>query len=751
MSRAAKRIKLEPGSRSTNDRKHDKHAAISGQFMTSSIDNDAEAIDVPCPSPTLNASTQNLPIINENAQIDREKQKGTGGLFTNIYDLLRGINAAFRSNLTSPKWKNFRGSRIKCEDKIRLNNVIWRTWHQQYIQNTGKVVFQFVSPLDTHTVPTPVTQNLKQQIINSLKGEYLKWRQSSKIALRKFENDISSDEMKNLLGNVGEIHTPKVNPNFRRIATPPPESYSIVDEFDLLSDQLLFSTTNVFSDKDAGLGGNPDLYQPVMGQYQFDFTNFFDDLDPPMHNDEYQLRCSQDSLSNLNTYQTQTPYGLNLQAQQPQQNLNPFPTLVSPPNEHQKNHLNSNSSNMSTNALMPLNLYPNPPYEPLTPQTNPLDTYPTHNISNSKHMNQIISSPSNIRIETPQPTLTYSSNKPTPPPPPPSSSVTSTLVNLLNQKRPIIAEQKLLQEQPKSTAKQTRKPAQKKTATKRTINEQPTPIIQQITNPNNRMINYPLTRKTKLDQTRSASQDIPTTISPPYVTSTSLLTAKHSLSIPNDLTLFNPENINSPTISNSSSDQNAETKRRRNIKNGFENLRYLIPALANPSNAKISKAQMLECTAQHIQQVVQTRDKLQEEVELVQHEKDQLQQKIIQYQSSLPTDGMPMMPTARRSREASNALFHTYVADRTRKNWRFYPYSLILKRIFDSFQNTVTCDSPEEFYHSLNEWKNNSLNLVQLRQAASQAVMDMGRTTSMITSPERVPDECIRLANSDNH
>jgi hypothetical protein len=59
--------------------------------------------------------------------------------------------------------------------------------------------------------------------------------------------------MKSLLGNVGEIHTPKINPNFRRIATPPPEAFSLIDEFDLIEDQLLFSTTNAFNDKDAGM------------------------------------------------------------------------------------------------------------------------------------------------------------------------------------------------------------------------------------------------------------------------------------------------------------------------------------------------------------------------------------------------------------------------------------------------------------------------------------------------------------------
>jgi hypothetical protein len=60
------------------------------------------------------------------------------------------------------------------------------------------------------------------------------------------------DDMKRLIGNVSNIHTPKVNTSFRRIATPPPDPYSLFDEFDLIEDQLLFSTTNAFCDKDAG-------------------------------------------------------------------------------------------------------------------------------------------------------------------------------------------------------------------------------------------------------------------------------------------------------------------------------------------------------------------------------------------------------------------------------------------------------------------------------------------------------------------
>ena len=124
------------------------------------------------------------------------------------------------------------------------------------------------------------------------------------------------------------------------------------------------------------------------------------------------------------------------------------------------------------------------------------------------------------------------------------------------------------------------------------------------------------------------------------------------------------------------------------------------------------------------------------EVDLLQHERDQLEQKISQYQSSLPTDGIPVIPAARRSREVSQGLFRNYVAERTRKNWRFYPYAMILKNAFDSFHSTVTCDSRDEFLRTLNEWKAKALGLPQLRLASAQAVLEFGRTTSFLSGKQ---------------
>ncbi|RLV97919.1 hypothetical protein DV515_00011302 [Chloebia gouldiae] len=45
--------------------------------------------------------------------------------------LFECMSLEYSGKLVSPKWKNFKGLRLLCWDKIRLNNVIWRAWYIQ--------------------------------------------------------------------------------------------------------------------------------------------------------------------------------------------------------------------------------------------------------------------------------------------------------------------------------------------------------------------------------------------------------------------------------------------------------------------------------------------------------------------------------------------------------------------------------------------------------------------------------------------
>jgi hypothetical protein len=188
-------------------------------------------------------------------------------------------------------------------------------------------------------------------------------------------------------------------------------------------------------------------------------------------------------------------------------------------------------------------MYSSREYEPLTPQTLPFDNYSPQALSNGKNSNQIMSSSTNALLNTPQSTATYSSNSMNQP-----SSSSSTLVNLLHQKRTTLIDQPVSQEKQKTQTKQTRKSAQKKTTIKRLATTNDNNNNMQLPNPTQTMFNYPLTRKAKAQQhlmNRSASQDVSLnmTSSSSFATPSALLSRKHSLSTPEHIPYLNNEMV----------------------------------------------------------------------------------------------------------------------------------------------------------------------------------------------------------------
>uniref|UniRef100_A0A2I2YU82 MLX interacting protein like n=1 Tax=Gorilla gorilla gorilla TaxID=9595 RepID=A0A2I2YU82_GORGO len=85
--------------------------------------------------------------------------------------LFECLSLAYSGKLVSPKWKNFKGLKLLCRDKIRLNNAIWRAWYIQYVERRKSPVCGFVTPLqgpeaDAHRKPEAVV----------LEGNYWKRR-----------------------------------------------------------------------------------------------------------------------------------------------------------------------------------------------------------------------------------------------------------------------------------------------------------------------------------------------------------------------------------------------------------------------------------------------------------------------------------------------------------------------------------------------------------------------------------------------
>jgi hypothetical protein len=195
--------------------------------------------------------------------------------------------------------------------------------------------------------------------------------------------------------------------------------------------------------------------------------------------------------------------------------------------------MNSNTST-GMNELTPMNIYNSHQYEPLTPQTLPFDTYSPQTLSNGKNIAQI--NPSSA-LNTSQSTVTYSSSS--------NNKTSSTLVNLLHQKRPALIDPPVSQEKPKTSGKQTRKTAQKKTI-KQVVTTNDNNNNIQLPNSTQTIMNYPLTRKAKAQQhsmVRSDSEDVSLNMSQSFATPTGLLPPKHSLSAPDHLSFLNTDMV----------------------------------------------------------------------------------------------------------------------------------------------------------------------------------------------------------------
>ncbi|XP_072793379.1 carbohydrate-responsive element-binding protein isoform X8 [Taeniopygia guttata] len=115
--------------------------------------------------------------------------------------LFECMSLEYSGKLVSPKWKNFKGLRLLCWDKIRLNNVIWRAWYIQYVERRKNPVCGFITPLegmeaDEHRKPEAVVLegNYWKRRIEVVMREYHKWRIYYKKRLRKStrEGGISS-------------------------------------------------------------------------------------------------------------------------------------------------------------------------------------------------------------------------------------------------------------------------------------------------------------------------------------------------------------------------------------------------------------------------------------------------------------------------------------------------------------------------------------------------------------------------------
>ncbi|XP_066466094.1 MLX-interacting protein [Tiliqua scincoides] len=200
--------------------------------------------------------------------------------------LFECMTLAYSGKLVSPKWKNFKGLKLQCRDKIRLNNAIWRAWYIQYLEKRKNPVCHFVTPLDgsvevdEHRRPEAIAtdgQYWKRRIEIVIR-EYHKWRTYFKKRLQKHKDE----DLSSLVRDDDTFLWPKQK--YGR-ETPVPmelDSFFSTDMFMSELPDTLFSTLSSHqpvswpNPREIEHMGNADVIQPGLNPLQPNCTDTFE-------------------------------------------------------------------------------------------------------------------------------------------------------------------------------------------------------------------------------------------------------------------------------------------------------------------------------------------------------------------------------------------------------------------------------------------------------------------------------------------
>ncbi|XP_038215203.1 carbohydrate-responsive element-binding protein isoform X2 [Zerene cesonia] len=268
-----------------------KEAIHSGHFMVSHFEaeeqDDYDDLAVPVPDEEQNVqketvvATYTVPVSTETFQLsdkDESKQHQQLSIEISLTKLFKCMTLAYRQKLTSPKWNRFKGIKLRWKDKIRLNNVIWRCWHMQFIKKQNTLVCQFASPLDVDTHVKPETTILEgkywKRRAEAVIAEYKKWRMFHIMRLLGKGDTSVQDTMSDM--DTVESQCSDLAGNM----------LTDEDYLNFMSDTLFSTITNhqpfAFPDcREIARGASlADFIQPSLGPLQPNLDDFMDTLEP---------------------------------------------------------------------------------------------------------------------------------------------------------------------------------------------------------------------------------------------------------------------------------------------------------------------------------------------------------------------------------------------------------------------------------------------------------------------------------------
>uniref|UniRef100_A0A8C6RG99 MLX interacting protein-like n=1 Tax=Nannospalax galili TaxID=1026970 RepID=A0A8C6RG99_NANGA len=713
--------------------------------------------------------------------------------------LFECLSLAYSGKLVSPKWKNFKGLKLLCRDKIRLNNAIWRAWYIQYVQRRKSPVCGFVTPLqgseaDEHRKPEAVVLegNYWKRRIEVVMREYHKWRIYYKKRLRKSSREGDLLAPKQVEGGWPpperwcEQLFSSVVPVLLRGPQEEPGGRQLLDLDCFLSDisDTLFTMTQPspsslqLPQEDAYVG-NADMIQPDLTPLQPSLDDFMEISAPTPPPPSLRMVPS---ISSPTTGPHRRPH---------------LRTSWSPPTRNSCSASLDPSTYLSSEFLLPEEPKTKLPHAPTAP---PFLPYPTP--VKTQGLEPCTAPPfptmapppvllpeeplfsARFPIPTVPPVLGVSplpvpTTFPPPPHPGPGPAPPHFPIDHLPHGYPEPAFGPHFT-MPQSVQPKHKHPASSPggrkaspptlapaTANPTTTARDNNPCLTQLLRAGGqpRAITPTLCPSTPKQETvpefpRACFPLIPAPTPPQPPLGPATLAPPRSLIVPKAERLSPPalggkEGLEGLRVSFLDLPQlllskmenrrithiSAEQKRRFNIKLGFDTLHGLVSTLSAQPSLKVSKATTLQKTAEYILMLQQERAAMQEEAQQLRDEIEELNAAINLCQQQLPATGVPI--THQRFDQMRD-MFDDYVRTRTLHNWKFWVFSILIRPLFESFNGMVSTASLHSLRQTSLAWLDQYCSLPALRPTVLNSLRQLSTSTSILTDPSCVPEQATR-------
>ncbi|XP_068765467.1 carbohydrate-responsive element-binding protein isoform X4 [Struthio camelus] len=680
--------------------------------------------------------------------------------------LFECMSLEYSGKLVSPKWKNFKGLRLLCRDKIRLNNAIWRAWYIQYVERRKSPMCGFVTPLegseaDEHRKPEAVVLegNYWKRRIEVVMREYHKWRIYYKKRLRK-----SSRE--------GELSSPKRDEDVWR----PTEKWCnqlfcnvvpmlLGDEEEDPGGRQHFDLDSFLSDISDTLftmTQTPSAHQELLEDaYIWNADMIQPDLAP--------LQPSLDDImeiSDIFTSHRPLPSQTQLGYQEP-------PCFM-PMAEPLYSSGGALPASPASAPIGPRGL-PTSPDAPLPPSgllqpgsTSQLSLHGYPALASPQHLPHMVLSSSRFAVPKglsqtggSRPKAKPSSTKVKRPQGPPVSPRLAVPNPCLTQLLTTAKQEPALDAMhTHSTAHVLTSPASPQHSGVSDVpsaflprTAQLSPGLAPASSPSQAALG-PLAgtqlgpllvpKVERLSPTLACGSDWP---KPSQASPGPTGGLSHGISVHHQAPRQGrPESskMESRRITHIS----AEQKRRFNIKLGFDTLHSLVSTLSTQPSIKVSKATTLQKTAEYICKLQQERAALQDEAQRLREQIEELNGSINLCQEQLPATGVPI---TRQRFDQMRSMFDEYVRSSTLQNWKFWIFSIIIRPLFESFNGMVSTASMESLTQTSLAWLDQHCSLPALRPTVLSSLRQLSISTSILSDPACVPEQATQAVTGTGH